>query len=129
MSFGVNGHVPVGTGQQFPFGFQPPIMGYQYTPPPPLATTPVVVTYVVEQPPEQVVLILNTPPPVGLNAVTVYRDGDPSRQIPYSARAAMRERARYVHPVTPAVVQAQHFADMRQIPGSSRGVVYRGHHH
>jgi hypothetical protein len=118
MSFG--GHVPVGTGQQLPYGTQP----YQYTPSPQIFT-PVVVY--AEPQLEPVVLVLKTPHPT-LNSVTVYRQGEPARQIPHGARAAMRQRMHYHTPHTPVVVQAQHYADarhgeVRQVPGTGRGVV------
>lgn len=119
MSFGFpGGHVPVGTGQQVPYPY-----GYQPTPAPALVffdpNAPVVLAYQPPQP-EPVVLVIETPPALGVNAVTVYRDGHPARQIPPHARHAMRARVPEHHPVRPVVtVQAQHYADARQIPGSS----------
>lgn len=66
--------------------------------------------------------------PSTTNAVTVYRQGEPARQIPPSALRAMQSRAHHgPSHVAPVVVYAAHQADrdpeVRQIPGTEQAVV------
>jgi hypothetical protein len=112
------GHVPVGT-RQSSVELQQTVVEFSSL----HISTPANVSHNQKKP------IAIMVPSTELHTVIVHREGDPARKVPEAARRDFRAKMRYTSPHTPVVVQAQHYADMRQIPGSGHGVNSRRHHH